>query len=827
MKWHQRLQPTRLIDRLRDRLPSPADRPPTDPAQPEVVDVPPTRIEERVASVNRQLQRNMRELREVVIASPAAPILAERYEQLRGTLEPLAPELQGRLRAVSDHLQGLLQWQSTSELAAAQKPRYPDPLRKLVERAQENPLLQQGLQQLQTVTEPLKKPAAATLLRYHQWVHDHIDPLAGRERYEQLRALSGGSAEHLSAVQKSANELMAWGITGAGLTALAAAAGIPIGSVSLLFGLVLLGPGIQIAYQKAVEERTFSYVHLGLIYGLGFYASGFLSLGAVTLLAGSIAYKFGAISEATLRHGMVSIFGQQPRTVWRLVNGVETETPFEEVERGDLLVCDAGQVIPVDGVVVQGTAAVDQHMLTGESQPAEKGVGDTVLAATVVLSGRILVEVHEAGAATTVARIGEILNRSSTYRLSLEEKATVIADRTLPVMLTGSGLALLTAGPVGAVAMIGTNFTLNMIGVVPFTLLKFLNHSAHAGILVKEGEVLERLRSVDTVVFDKTGTLTLEQPQVVAIYPCGPLTGTEILRITAAAEQRQSHPIARAILAAAAERHLELPTMLEARYEIGYGLTVQLPTARGSTEQIHVGSARFMALEGIALPEELQPIAADCRERGTALVWVARDGVMVGALELEATIRPETQALVAALKQRGMEIFIISGDQEAPTRHLAALLGMDGYFANTLPDEKASLVKELQEKGRKVCFVGDGINDAIALRQADVSVSMAGATTAAIDTAQVVLMGGDLGRILTLIELVDSMHANLDQNYKTSIALSLLAASGVLFLHAGFLATEVIYVASVAAAVAIANKKIPTTSPQSLQVPHGEKRSSR
>jgi len=165
MKWHQRLQPTRLIDRLRDRLPSPADRPPTDPAQPEVVDVPPTRIEERVASVNRQLQRNMRELREVVIASPAAPILAERYEQLRGTLEPLAPELQGRLRAVSDHLQGLLQWQSTSELAAAQKPRYPDPLRKLVERAQENPLVQQGLQQLQTVTEPLAKPAAATFYR--------------------------------------------------------------------------------------------------------------------------------------------------------------------------------------------------------------------------------------------------------------------------------------------------------------------------------------------------------------------------------------------------------------------------------------------------------------------------------------------------------------------------------------------------------------------------------------------------------------------------------------------------------------------------------------
>jgi Cu2+-exporting ATPase len=267
--------------------------------------------------------------------------------------------------------------------------------------------------------------------------------------------------------------------------------------------------------------------------------------------------------------------------------------------------------------------------------------------------------------------------------------------------------------------------------------------------------------------------------------------------------------------------------MLEARYEIGYGLMVQLSSDGSGVQQIHVGSARFMALEGIALPEELQSIAADCRERGTALVWVARDGVIVGAIELEATIRPETQALVAALKRRGMEIFIISGDQEAPTRHLAELLGMDGYFANTLPDQKASLVKELQEKGRKVCFVGDGINDAIALRQADVSISMAGATTAAIDTAQVVLMGGDLGRILTLIELVESMHTNLDQNYKTLIALSLLAAGGVLFFHAGFLVIGLIQVASVAAAIGIANKKIPTTSTQSLKVLHGENRSSR
>ena len=824
----QRLKPEKVMKRLRDSLLPQSNTPSPKTSSVEPESRTPAEGDSRLTLLTQHLQQNLRMLQAAAAATPVTPILTERFEQLQRHVPLLTPEFQERLNHAQANLQQLLQWQSVVQLTEEKQPSYPDPLGTVAKQLQQHQLVQEGQKRIKALTAPLTLPLAAAELRYHQWIHDHIDPLFGRERHEQLRSLSGGRAENLSQVQKNANNVLAWGGGSFALTSLAIAAGMPMGALSLGFGLVLIAPGLPIAYQKAVVERKFSYIHLGMIYVLGLYGSGMLTIGVSSLLAAAVAYKFGAFSEAILHSSMISIFGQQPRTVWRIVDGVETEVPFEQIARGDILVCDAGQVIPADGLVVSGAAAVDQHMLTGESQPAEKGIGDAVLAATVVLSGRILVEVYEAGATTTVAKIADILNRSASYHLSLEEKIVAIADRTLPATLTGSGLALLFSGPIGAIIVMGSNYTINMAGILPYTLLKFLNYSSQAGVLVKEGAALERLRAIDTMVFDKTGTLTLEQPRLVATYTAGTLGTTAILRLAAAAEQRQSHPIARAILAAAAERQLEIPSMVEARYEIGYGLTVQLPgdteiADGGSVQQIHVGSARFMEIEGIALPEDLLAVAADCRGRGTALVWVAREGVVVGALELEATVRPEAQALVTQLKQRGMAIYIISGDQEAPTRHLAEALGIDGYFANTLPDQKANLVKELQAQGRKVCFVGDGINDAIALRQADVSVSLAGATTAAIDTAQVVLMGSDLGRLVTMLELVDEMHNNLDENYKASIAISLIGAGSVIFLHAGFLVIEALFVASIAAGIAIANKQITTAIPRlTLSVEPGD-----
>lgn len=234
---------------------------------------------------------------------------------------------------------------------------------------------------------------------------------------------------------------------------------------------------------------------------------------------------------------------------------------------------------------------------------------------------------------------------------------------------------------------------------------------------------------------------------------------TEVLAFAAAAEQRQTHPIAQAILAAAAERQLVLPTLDEAYYELGYGLLVWL-----QGQQVRIGSERFLAMEHLSLPASLRMAQNAAHGQGHALVFVAVADEVIGALELAATLRPEAKALVDWLRLRGLALYILSGDQDAPTRKLAVELGMSGYFANTLPAQKAERVKELQAQGRRVCFIGDGINDAIALRQAEVSISLRGATTVATDAAQIVLMDDDLTQLRVLWELAQGFERSLAAN---------------------------------------------------------------
>lgn len=657
----------------------------------------------------------------------------------------------------------------------------------------------------------LRARLAALDDRYQNWVYAHIDPFFGQRRQEQQRDLQGDRVLQLSTPQKQANYSLALGVVGLGLAGIASLLGISMGLFSIAVGIFIMTPMVKIGYKMAVHDRKFSTLHLMLLYFAGMWFGGYLVIGAFGLILMAFARKVKMLSESTAQDQIANIFGKQPRRAWMLVNGVETEVPIEQVEVGDVLVMDVGQMIPVDGVIVEGAASIDQHMLTGEAQPVELGVGDNVLAATIVLSGRISVRVERAGTETTATQIGEILNRTTRYRSSMEEKAAKFADRSLVPMLVGCGVGFLTAGPLGAVAILGCNFTMSMMGLTPLTLLNFLNYSSHHGILVKDGDALEKLQTVDTMVFDKTGTLTIEQPHLVQIHRCADLTEVEILRLAAAAEHRQTHPVARAILAAAAEQQVAIPKVEDAHYEVGYGIKVQVlgePDAQHPTPNtlpVRVGSWRFMEMEAVVIPASMQTLIAACQDQGHSLVFVATDAGLVGALELRTTVRAEAQQVMDTLRAMGKKLYIISGDQEAPTQALAAELGMDGYFANTLPERKADLVAQLKAEGRSVCFIGDGINDAIALKKADVSVSLRGATTAATDTAQVVLMDADLGQLVTLVTLVDELHKNLNLNLKIAGALSLVSAGGVLFLHAGFVIVEVLFAGQLMTGVGIAS----------------------
>ena len=316
--------------------------------------------------------------------------------------------------------------------------------------------------------------------------------------------------------------------------------------------------------------------------------------------------------------------------------------------------------------------------------------------------------------------------------------------------------------------------------IAPLSILNFLRFASQSNILIKDGQAMERLKQVDAIVFDKTGTLTLEQFQVKKLYACNGFSQDTVLAHAAIAEYRQTHPIALAIIAAARARGFRMPKVEEGRYEVGYGVKVAL-----ENRIIRVGSERFMILEGIAIPAEIRTIQAEGYAEGNSLIIVAIDDRVAGIIALQATIRPEAKQVIHQLRQRNLSIYIMSGDQEQPTQNLAEELGIDNYFANRLPEDKALMVEALQNQGKKVCFIGDGINDSIAMQKASVSVSLRGAATLATDTAQIVLMDEDLAHLPLLLDIADRFDENMKKNLMISIVPGAICIGGVFLLGFG------------------------------------------
>jgi len=311
-------------------------------------------------------------------------------------------------------------------------------------------------------------------------------------------------------------------------------------------------------------------------------------------------------------------------------------------------------------------------------------------------------------------------------------------------------------------------------------MLNFLQRASLAGILIKDGRALEAVGDIDTVVFDKTGTLTETQPQVGEIFTWGNVGTDELLSCAAAVEARQSHPIAAAIVLAARQRNLATTDLDNARYEMGYGIQ-----ARSNGRLIRIGSARYMGMEGIPLPPDFETRRAELQQRGASVICVAFNDELAGAIELRPTLRPEAKQVVEELKARGLTVYIISGDHAAPTQALASELGVDHFLAEVLPQDKSAKVALLQKEGRRVCFVGDGINDAIALKTASVSVSLRGASTLATDTAQVILMDESLRQLARLFEIAAEYDANLRTLVSTTFGPGLVSLASVFLLGAG------------------------------------------
>lgn len=541
-------------------------------------------------------------------------------------------------------------------------------------------------------------------------------------------------------------------------------------------------------YQLLVKEKK---VHVDLLFtiivAVGL-VQGYLWVVNFQLFLGMCSRYLTEKIKSNSKEKIIDIFGQQPNHVWVLVDGVEIEIPFESLTKGDLIVAQAGSTIPVDGHITDGVASIDQRMLTGESQPVEKGRGDQVYALTVVLAGKIYIEVEKTGQETTAAQIGKILNKTVNFKTDMQLQIEKASDRAVSPLLVVSGLSVPLLGPMGAIALLNAHPKYKITIATYIDILRFFEQASQNGLLIKDGRVLELLNQVDTVVFDKTGTLTQEQPHVGQIYTCNGYRENDVLVYAATAEMKQSHPIAKAILREAETRELRIAEREGAEYKIGYGLVVTI-----ADRMIRVGSERFIEMEGISIPPAIKQSQKTCNLQGHSLVLVTVDQDVAGAIELHATIRPEAKAIIRGLRQRNIKsIYIISGDHERATRALAESLGIDHYFAETLPEQKADIIEQLQQAGHSVCYIGDGINDAIALKKAAVSISLRGASSVATDTAQVILMEQSLTQLCYLFDLAKDFESSMKRTSALVLIPHLIGAGGVIFWHWGLITTVVV-----------------------------------
>jgi Cu2+-exporting ATPase len=390
------------------------------------------------------------------------------------------------------------------------------------------------------------------------------------------------------------------------------------------------------------------------------------------------------------------------------------------------------------------------------------------------------VKVKKTGKETIVAKISQMLNHA-VIKTDAQTRGENWADKIALPVLGLTTFTFMTAGYLGATAVVNSGFGSNVRMVTPLGVLNHINLATREGILVKDGRAIEKLNQVDTILFDKTGTLTTEQLDIARIIVCDDCKEDEVLIYAAAAENKLAHPIAKAILNKAIESKLTLPDIDNSKYQMGYGIKVTI-----EDKIIHVGSIRFMTTEGITLPDKIQKALVISHAEGNSLVIIAVNHKVIGAIELQASVRFEVKQMIKNLRQIGIKhISIVSGDHKHPTEKLAKSINMDSYFYETLPENKAQIVEQLQQEGKVVCFVGDGINDAIAMKKANVSISIKGASSIATDIAPIVLMDGGLSRLCKVFDISKSLDRTLRNSLKIAIVPGIITIAGVFLLNFG------------------------------------------
>jgi Cu+-exporting ATPase len=556
--------------------------------------------------------------------------------------------------------------------------------------------------------------------------------------------------------------------------------------------LVMLGAGAAYIY-SAVATLAPGLMPAGT--DVTYFESGAVIV--TLILAGRF---FEARAKGRASDAIQRLLTLQARTA-RLIDAAgERDVPIEAVRPGDLLVVRPGERLPVDGTVEDGSSYVDESMVTGEPIPSAKQAGATVIAGTVNQAGSFRFRASRVGGDTLLAQIIRTVEQAQGSKLPIQGLVDQITAVFVPIVMACAALtfvAWLAFGPspalglalVNAVAVLIIACPCAMGLATPTSIMVATGRAAELGILFRRGEALQQLKETEVVALDKTGTLTLGKPRLTDLVAIEGWTENDLLRLVAAVEGRSEHPVARAIVAAGQERGLVLPEAKDFAAKPGHGVV-----ARVEERSVAAGTRAWMREQG-ADPTVLEAQAEALAAKGRSPLYVAIDGKVSGLLAIADPVKETTPQALAALRRMGMRIVMVTGDNRRTAQALAAELGIGEVEAEILPTDKAAVVKRLQAGGSKVVFVGDGINDAPALAQADVGLAIGTGTDIAIESADVVLMAGDIAKVATAIGLSRAAMRNVRENLAWAFGYNVLLipmAAGVLYPAFGLLLSPMV-----------------------------------
>lgn len=513
---------------------------------------------------------------------------------------------------------------------------------------------------------------------------------------------------------------------------------------------------------------------------------------AVILTLITLGKYMEALSKGRTSEAISKLMNLAPKTAHVLRAGQEVTIPLDQVKVGDVLQVRPGEQIPVDGKIVEGQSTVDESMLTGESLPVKKTIGDTVVGATLNQHGAFQMEATKVGADTTLSQIIRLVEEAQGSKAPIAQLADRVSAVFVPIVMglaVLSGLAWYFLGQ--EPWMFSLSITISVLVIAcpcalglatPTAIMVGTGKGAENGVLFKSGQAIEVLEKIDTIVFDKTGTITEGKPVVTDIQVFGNFTNEQALQLAASSEQYSEHPLAQALLRSAEEESIPLLASQDFQALSGRGLSVTI-----AEQHILLGNAKLMTESAIEIDQAVA-VAEKFASEAKTPVYLAADGELVAVIAIADQVKPSSQAAIQALHQMGLEVVMLTGDNAKTAQAIADQVGIDRVISQVLPEDKAEQVKRIQARGKKVAMVGDGINDAPALAQAEVGIAIGSGTDVAIESADLVLMHSDLMDVPKAVRLSHLTIQNIKQNLFWAFAYNVIGipvAMGVLHLFGG------------------------------------------